>query len=208
MSDDLSLNDHLIDDQIKKHQALQKAVIFYLNSKDALEHWDEDHMFMEPSEHCQNDREEMVTNLSAAEESMRLAMNALYTYQQHEYTSKSPYAIDFDRLSKEWPITLSDNKDKERMTIWSPRDKRCLHDLEDELDGNEEADLSPEPSRLVPTASGSIKASVRMGPPMEFQSSPESFNLDQSEDVIFESPNFTPDALGELKDRGYVRKNR
>lgn len=87
MSDDLAEHDIAINVQIKKHQALQKAVISYLNSKDALEHWDEDHMFMEPSEHCQNDREEMETNLSAAEESMRLAMNDLYTFRQREYTS-------------------------------------------------------------------------------------------------------------------------
>jgi len=138
MSDGLAKTHADIEWQIKKHQALQKAVIFYLNSKSALEHWDEDHMFMEAPQNCQNDREEMVTNLSAAEESMRLAMNDLYTYPQHEYTSKSEHMVDFIRLSKEWPITLTDNKGKDRMTIWSPRDQRCLHDLEDELNDDED----------------------------------------------------------------------
>ena len=127
MSDDLAAYDIAINDQIKKHQTLQMAVISYLNSKDALEHWDEDHMFLEPSERCQNDREEMKTNLSAAEESMRLA-----TFRQHEHTSKSLHAIDFDRLSKEWPIILNDNKGKDRMTIWSPRDEDELADQDDD----------------------------------------------------------------------------
>lgn len=67
-------------------------------------------------------------------------------------------------MSKEWQITLLDNKGKDRMTIWSPRDQRCLHDFEDEL-------------------------------------------ADQ-DDVELESPNFAHKELDELKDRGYVRKNR